>query len=75
MTAPYKPRGYSSVSPYLLVAGAEKTIEFLRKVFDAEVLQRTAGEHSRLMHAEVRIDDTVLMLGDALPGIAMDISA
>ena len=67
MPTPFKPDDYTSVAPYLLVNGAEGTIAFLREVFDATPLRRHDGEGSRIMHAEVRIDDTVLMLADRSP--------
>jgi len=67
MTTPYKPAGYSSVSPYLIVNGAAGTIEFLKKVFGATELRKYPDDGGRLMHAEVRIDDTVVMLADPLP--------
>ena len=66
MTA-YKPDGYTSVSPYLIVNGAEATITFLREVFGAEPLRRFPTEDGFLMHAEVRLDDTVVMLADSAP--------
>ncbi len=63
----YKPRGYTSVAPYLIVDGAEGTIEFLKRVFDAVELRRFPGEEGKIVHAEVCIDDTVVMLADAVP--------
>lgn len=66
MTA-YKPDGYTSVSPYLIVNGAEATITFLQKVFGAEPLRRFPTEDGSLMHAEVRLDDTVVMMADSAP--------
>lgn len=68
MAASYKPNGYSSVSPYLIVDEASATIDFLVKVFDAVELRRFADNAGRLMHAEVRIDDSVVMLGDSSDG-------
>jgi PhnB protein len=62
----YKPQNYNSVSPYLIVNGAEATIQFLVNAFDAEELRRFPDDSGKLMHAEVRIDDTVLMLADAV---------
>lgn len=59
----YKPEGYSSVSPYLVVNGADATIAFLQNVFDAKLLFRLA-DGERVMHAEVRLDDSVIMLAD-----------
>jgi PhnB protein len=66
--ATYKPALYTSVAPYLLVDGAAATVDFLVTVFDAERLRTVPGEHGRLRHAEVRIDDTVLMLADTMEG-------
>ena len=63
----YKPANYSTVSPYLVVNDANSTIDFLKKVFGAIELRRFPDEAGRLMHAEVRIDDTVIMLADAAP--------
>ena len=65
---PFKPDTYPSVAPYLVVDGAQATLHFLVTVFDAVPLRPHPGVHGRLGHAEVRIDDTVLMLGDAMPG-------
>lgn len=64
----YKPDGYTTVSPYLVVDGAAATIEFLRKVFDAVEIRRFPGARGKIMHAEVRIDDTVVMIADAPDG-------
>lgn len=64
----YKPENYNSVSPYLVVEGAEATIDFLRQVFDAVELRRYPGADGKIMHAEVRLDDTVIMLGDGGEG-------
>jgi uncharacterized glyoxalase superfamily protein PhnB len=68
MNSPHKPAGYSTVSPYLIVDGAEQTIGFLTRVFGATELRRFPDEGGKLMHAEVRIDDTVLMLADGVEG-------
>lgn len=68
MKQSFKPSAYNSVSPYLVVDGASHTIEFLVKVFGAVELRRIADPAGRLMHAEVRIDDTVIMLGDSAEG-------
>lgn len=62
-----KPAGYSTVSPYLIVNGAAGTIEFLERVLDAVVLRRFDDESGRIRHAEVRIDDSVVMLADPAP--------
>ena len=65
MTQTYKPENYNTVSPYLIVNGASRTIEFLKVVFGASELRRLEDDNGKIRHAEVRIDDTVLMLADA----------
>lgn len=61
----FKPDAYTSVSPYLVVSGASATIDFLVRVLDAVELRRFPDGDGKLMHAEVRVDDTVVMLADA----------
>jgi uncharacterized glyoxalase superfamily protein PhnB len=60
-----KPEGYNSVSPYLIVDGAGELIDFLVTVFDAVEMRRFPDDSGRVMHAEVRIDDTVVMVADS----------
>lgn len=67
MCATFKPEGYTSVSPYLIVDGASRTIEFLVRVFDAVEIRRFADDDGRIAHAEVKLDDTVIMLSDGNP--------
>jgi uncharacterized glyoxalase superfamily protein PhnB len=71
MTLSYKPEGHSTVSPYLVVNGAAGTIEFLKRTFDAVELLRVPDTHGRLMHAEVRIGDSVVMIADGGDGWPM----
>lgn len=67
MSASYKPDDYSSVSPYLICSGAAATIDFLKRVFNATELRKFPDDKGSLRHAEVRIDDTVVMLADEIP--------
>jgi PhnB protein len=64
----HKPDGYTSVAPYLVVGGAAGTIDFLKQVFGAVELRRFPSESGGIRHAEVRIDDTVVMLADGVEG-------
>lgn len=64
----YKPQGYTSVAPYLIVDGAAQTIDFLVRALDAVELRRFPAPDGKVVHAEVRIDDTVVMLSDGAPG-------
>jgi PhnB protein len=61
----FKPVGYNSVSPYFIVDGAQKFIDLLSVIFDAKELRRFDRPDGTIMHAEVQIDDSVIMLGDA----------
>lgn len=68
MGTSYKPNDYSTVSPYLIVKGASSTIDFLKSVFGEVELRRFPDAAGRLMHSEVRIDDTVVMIADGGDG-------
>ena len=66
MTVEPRPDGYHTVTPYLVVAGAARLIDFLVEVFDAvEVGERIVGPDDRIGHTELRIGDSRVMLGDA----------
>lgn len=68
MNKSYKPDNYTTASPYLIVNGASGTIEFLKRIFGAVELRRFYGAAGKIMHAGVRIDDTVVMLADGAEG-------
>src|SRR5512146_3283148 len=59
------PEGYHSVTPYLSVNGAERLIEFLKQAFGAEERERFLRPDGHIMHAEVKIGDSIIMLGEA----------
>lgn len=59
------PEGYHSVTPYLIVSGAERLLAFLKQAFDAEERFRMDAEEGKIGHAEVRIGDSVVMLAEA----------
>src|SRR5215210_5668951 len=60
----YKPKGYSSVSAYVVAEGAQKVIDFLIGSFDARQTRRYERPDGSIMHAEVQIDDAVVMIAD-----------
>jgi uncharacterized glyoxalase superfamily protein PhnB len=60
----YKPDGYPSVSAYVMVDGAQRVIDFLKKTFNATELRRFDGPGGLISHVEVRIEDSVVMLSD-----------
>jgi PhnB protein len=65
MTEKYAPQGYQSVTPHFSVKDANSLIEFLKKVFGAEELNRGTNDQASITHAEVRIGDTIIELSDA----------
>ncbi len=65
MSSPYKPDRYSDVSPYLIVEPAQELLDFLVAAFSTELLRRFERDDGSIMHAEVRIGDTVVMIGGA----------
>jgi len=65
MAAKLKPDGYHAVTPYLIVTGAERVIEFAKATFGAQEAMRLAAPGGRVGHAELRIGDSAVMLADA----------
>ncbi len=61
------PEGFHRVTPHLVVRGAARAIEFYKKAFGAEELNRSPGPGGLLMHAAIKIGDSVVMLCDEFP--------
>jgi uncharacterized glyoxalase superfamily protein PhnB len=61
----WKPTGYNSVSPYLVTSGAQQVVDFLKTGLGATELRRFDAPDGRIMHAELKIDDSVVMVADA----------
>jgi PhnB protein len=59
------PTGYHTVTPVLTVHGAADLIDFLKQAFDAKETFRLPGPNGTVMHAEVKIGDSMIMLGEA----------
>lgn len=64
MTRPI-PEGYHTVTPYLIVPDATAMLSFMERAFGAEVLSRHQDPDGRVMHAEARIGDSRVMLGES----------
>jgi uncharacterized glyoxalase superfamily protein PhnB len=58
------PDGYHSITPYLVVAGAAKVIDFAKEAFGAQELFRMPGPNNTIGHAEFKIGDSVVMIAD-----------
>ena len=61
------PEGYHAITPYLVVKGAAKAIDFYKKVFGAREKFRMDGPGGTVAHAEIEIGDSVVMLADENP--------
>lgn len=61
------PDGMHSVTPHLVCAGAAEAIEFYKKAFNATESGRLPGPDGKLMHAQIRIGDSAVMLVDEMP--------
>jgi PhnB protein len=59
------PEGYHTVTPHLSVKGAARLIDFLKKTFGATEVYRFPAPDGSIMHAELKIGDSTLMLGEA----------
>ena len=64
MAAKPIPDGFHSLTPYLILTGAARAIEFYKDVFGATEIARFADPSGRIGHAELKIGDSVLMLSD-----------
>ena len=61
------PEGYHTATPYLIVPGVAKVIDFLKRTFNAEEIhERMSRPDGTIMHAEVRIGDSPIMLGEPM---------
>ena len=58
------PQGYHSITPTIIVRDAAKAIDFYKEAFGAEEIGRMAGPDGAIMHAEIQIGDSRVMLGE-----------
>lgn len=62
------PKGYNTVTTYLTVKGAGDVLAFMKKAFGAVVSEKHINDDGTIMHAEAKIGDTRIMLGEACQG-------
>ena len=67
MATKHIPDGYHTITPSVCVDGAQKFLDFLKQVFDAKERFRMDGPGGKIMHAELAIGDSVIMVGDTTP--------
>jgi PhnB protein len=69
-TAPV-PAGYHSLTPVVIVKGGAEAIDFYREAFGAEQVRRMNGPDGSVMHAELRIGDSILMVSEEMPAMGL----
>jgi PhnB protein len=62
------PKGYHSVTPYLTLSDAARALDFYKRAFGAQETVRMDAPGGKIMHAEIRIGDSMIMLADEMPG-------
>ena len=67
MAAKSIPEGYHSVTPYLIVRGGQRALEYYKRAFGAEERFRMDGPGGTIGHAEIQIGDSIVMLADENP--------
>jgi len=61
------PQGFHTVTPFLVLRNAATGLEFYKRAFGAEEVECVTGPGGKIMHAEIRIGDSMLMLSDEFP--------
>jgi PhnB protein len=65
----YIPKGYNTITPYLVIKGAANAIEYYKNVLGATVVVRMDGPNGQVGHAELQIGDSKFMLADENPNM------
>ena len=63
------PDGFHTLTPHLTVKNADKALDFYQKALGAQVLHVSRMPDGKVMHATIRIGDSMLMLNDEFPGM------
>jgi len=67
MSVPAIPKGYHTITPYMTVRDAARAIEFYKQAFGAKEKGTMKGPDGKVMHAELVIGDSIIMLADEFP--------
>jgi PhnB protein len=65
MSTYYKPENYNSLSPYLIVDDAQKLVNQLKIIFEAQELRRHDRGDGKIAHIELKLDDSIIMISDS----------
>jgi PhnB protein len=63
------PQGYRTVTPYLTLNDTARAIDFYKRAFGAQEVMRMDMPGGKIAHAEIKIGDSIIMLGDEMPGM------
>ena len=63
------PAGYHTVTPQLMLDNAAQSIDWYKKALGAEEVSRHASPDGKIMHAEIKIGDSRIMVNDVMPGM------
>ena len=63
------PKGYHTVTPFLMVNDARGLIEFMEKALNGESTSVMKTDDGKIMHATVQIGDSIIMIADVMPGM------
>ena len=66
---PNIPKGYNTITPYLIIRGAAQAIDYYKKVFGATEIMRMPAPDGKVGHAELKIGDSHFMLADENPSM------
>jgi PhnB protein len=64
------PKGFHTITPYLVADNAAGLIDFIQKAFDGKLTFITKGDDGKVMHATVTIGDSTIMISDAMEGMS-----
>jgi PhnB protein len=62
------PEGHRTVTPHLILDNAAKAIDWYKRALGAEEVARAVGPDGKIMHAEIRVGDSLIMLNDEMGG-------
>ncbi len=65
----HQPKGYNSITPYLIVNDGNKAINFYKKAFNAKVVMKMDRPDGKIAHAELKIGDAKIMVADECPSM------
>ncbi|MFZ1280336.1 MAG: VOC family protein [Ignavibacteriaceae bacterium] len=62
------PDGYHTITPYLVCERLSELIDFLKTAFGAIEIERHLSKSGRVMHAEIKLGDSIVMMGESMEG-------